>query len=125
MGSIVIIPSSRSRPNPREGRPRSRRSWLQGYSLPYNTPAIPFGSRESGCSGLIWTGAAIRRTMPVAIGNSLLDCDSRGNERIGWIIMLSRPRIPNVALLVVGLLLGWGLANIRPAQIQAGGGDRS
>jgi hypothetical protein len=30
-----------------------------------------------------------------------------------------------MALLVVGLLLGWGLANIRPAPIQAGGGDRS
>ena len=40
-------------------------------------------------------------------------------------MVLSRPRIPNVALLVVGLLLGWGLANIRPTQIRAGGGDRS
>lgn len=37
----------------------------------------------------------------------------------------SRPRNPNMALLVLGLLLGWGLANIRPAQIRAGGGDRS
>ena len=40
-------------------------------------------------------------------------------------MVLSRPRIPNVALLTLGLLLGWGLANIRPGQIRAGGGDRS
>ena len=40
-------------------------------------------------------------------------------------MVMSRPRIPNVALLVVGMLMGWGLANIRPAQIRAGGGDRS
>ena len=39
---------------------------------------ISLSSRESGCSGLTWTGAAIRRTMPVAIGNFLLDCDSLG-----------------------------------------------
>ena len=39
--------------------------------------------------------------------------------------MLSRPRIPNVLLLVLGLLLGWGLAIIQPAPLRAGGGDRS
>ncbi len=40
-------------------------------------------------------------------------------------MVLSRPRIPNVALLILGLVLGWGLATIRPAQLRAGGGDRS
>jgi hypothetical protein len=40
-------------------------------------------------------------------------------------MVLSRARIPSVLLLVLGLLLGWGLATIRPAQLQAGGGDRS
>jgi hypothetical protein len=34
-------------------------------------------------------------------------------------------RIPSVVHLFVGLILGWGLANIRPAQIRASGGDRS
>jgi hypothetical protein len=38
---------------------------------------------------------------------------------------LARLRIPNVLLLVLGLLLGWGLASIHPVQIRAGGGDRS
>ncbi len=40
-------------------------------------------------------------------------------------MVLSRPRIPSMALLALGLLLGWGLANLRPGRIQAGGGDRS
>ena len=40
-------------------------------------------------------------------------------------MVLSARRIPGVALLAVGLLAGWGLANIRPAQLLAGGGDRS
>ena len=39
--------------------------------------------------------------------------------------MLSRLRIPNVMLLVLGLLLGWGLATVRPAKLHASGGDRS
>ena len=40
-------------------------------------------------------------------------------------MVLSCRRIPGVALLAVGLLAGWGLASIRPAQLLAGGGDRS
>ncbi len=39
--------------------------------------------------------------------------------------MRSRLRIPSVMLLVLGLLLGWGLASIQPARISASGGDRS
>jgi hypothetical protein len=38
---------------------------------------------------------------------------------------LSRPRMPSVLTLVLGLLFGWGLATIRPAPMRAGGGDRS
>jgi hypothetical protein len=40
-------------------------------------------------------------------------------------MVLSRPRIPSVLTLVVGLLVGWGLATIRPTPLRAGGGDRS
>ncbi len=40
-------------------------------------------------------------------------------------MVLSRSRIPSAVFLVVGLLMGWGLATIRPAQVRAGGGDRS
>jgi hypothetical protein len=40
-------------------------------------------------------------------------------------MVLPRPCISKVSLLVLGSLLGCGLANIRPAQIRAGGGDRS
>jgi hypothetical protein len=36
-----------------------------------------------------------------------------------------RSRIPGAMLLVLGLVLGWGLASIRPAPMIAGGGDRS
>jgi hypothetical protein len=37
----------------------------------------------------------------------------------------SRPRIPGMLVLLLGLLLGWGLASLRPVSIHAGGGDRS
>ncbi|MDR3618486.1 MAG: hypothetical protein P4L85_03980 [Paludisphaera borealis] len=37
----------------------------------------------------------------------------------------SRPRLANVLMLIVGLALGLALANGRPPQLQAGGGDRS
>jgi hypothetical protein len=37
----------------------------------------------------------------------------------------SRPRLPNLTLLVLGLLLGWCLASLRPSPIRASGGDRS
>jgi hypothetical protein len=40
-------------------------------------------------------------------------------------MVLPRARIPSVLVLVLGLLLGWGLATLRPAQLRAGGGDRS
>lgn len=36
-----------------------------------------------------------------------------------------RPRIPGVLLLILGLLLGWGLASLHPISIHASGGDRS
>jgi hypothetical protein len=39
--------------------------------------------------------------------------------------MMRRLRLPNVTLLVVGLLVGWGLANLQPVKIRASGGDRS
>jgi hypothetical protein len=39
---------------------------------------------------------------------------------------LSRSRIPSVVMLIVGLVLGWALATLRPATVRAGGGgDRS
>lgn len=37
----------------------------------------------------------------------------------------SRPRLTSVLMLIVGLALGLALANGRPPQLQAGGGDRS
>jgi hypothetical protein len=40
-------------------------------------------------------------------------------------MVLPRARIPSVLLLILGLFLGWGLATLRPAQLRAGGGDRS
>jgi hypothetical protein len=39
--------------------------------------------------------------------------------------MMSRLRLPNILLLVLGLFLGWGLASMRPAEMRASGGDRS
>ena len=38
---------------------------------------------------------------------------------------LSRPRVPGMLVLILGLFLGWGLASQRPVSIHAGGGDRS
>ena len=40
-------------------------------------------------------------------------------------MVLSRARIPSVLVLVLGLLMGWCMAIIRPAPLRAGGGDRS
>jgi hypothetical protein len=40
-------------------------------------------------------------------------------------MVLSFRRIPGMLLLVFGVLLGWTLANFRPAPLRAGGGDRS
>ncbi|QEH37780.1 hypothetical protein OJF2_63710 [Aquisphaera giovannonii] len=37
----------------------------------------------------------------------------------------SRRRLPNLAVLLVGLLMGWGMSSLRPASLHAGGGDRS
>lgn len=37
----------------------------------------------------------------------------------------ARSRISGIGLLALGLFLGWGMANFRPASLRAGGGDRS
>jgi hypothetical protein len=40
-------------------------------------------------------------------------------------MLFSRLRIPNVTLLLLGLILGWGLAHTPNPRLWAGGGDRS
>lgn len=37
----------------------------------------------------------------------------------------SRPRVPSVAVLLMGLVLGWGMANVGQPRMRASGGDRS
>jgi hypothetical protein len=48
-----------------------------------------------------------------------------GTERSWSIMFVSRLRVPNVTLLVLGVLLGWGLARQPSPRLVAGGGDRS
>ena len=40
-------------------------------------------------------------------------------------MMVSRSRIPTVVALIIGALMGWGLASFRPVPLQASAGDRS
>jgi hypothetical protein len=40
-------------------------------------------------------------------------------------MMVSRSRIPTVVALIIGVLMGWGLASCRPLPLQASTGDRS
>jgi hypothetical protein len=40
-------------------------------------------------------------------------------------MMVSRSRIPTVVALIIGVLLGWGLATFRPVPLQASATDRS
>jgi hypothetical protein len=40
-------------------------------------------------------------------------------------MFVSRSRVPSALVLIVGILMGWGLASCRPPSLQASAGDRS
>src|SRR5208337_5316280 len=85
MGSIVIIPSHLQGPMQRKADDVSDAPGCK--SIRWLTSLPPFLlalARAGWCSSLIWTGTAIRRTMPASIGNSLLGCDFR-RKRKDWV----------------------------------------
>jgi hypothetical protein len=75
---------------------------------------------SSARSLLIWTHFANRRTMHSHAPRA----EALNHERSRSTMIAPGSRISTSVVLLVGLLIGWAMASLRPAPLLAGAGDR-